>query len=232
MRHPEPSRLIKLLTRLRDSRLLWDLMGSIYNRHIYDAITELYDHIASLPEMRGQTRMLDVGAGRGYLSVLLAFRNPDAQVTGIDYSHRQVRDAENYRVQGKILNCSFLQANAMALPFADETFNAAASVGSIKHWPDGLRGLAEIRRVLKPGGHLLVSETDQEASDDALRRFINRFRIWYIPDRLLYWGLRQVIFGQSYSEAALARSVAEAGFRDIECRRVPACPYVIVKARK
>jgi len=232
MTTPEPSRLIKLLTRLRDSRPLWDMMGSIYNRRIYGAISELYNHITRQLKMPGPVRLLDVGSGRGYLSLLLASKNPESHITGIDYSTGQVREAESYRVQRKILNCSFKQGNAMALQFADETFDAAVSVGSIKHWPDARRGLTEIRRVLKSGGCLMISETDQGASDAAIRHFIRRFQVWFIPDPILFWGLRHIIFGQSYSETTLAAAVLEAGFRDIECQRVAACPYVIVKARK
>jgi len=108
----------------------------------------------------------------------------------------------------------------------------AVSVGSIKHWPDPDRGLREIYRVLKPKGCLVISETDREASDEDLREFIKRFRILCIPDFLLFWGLRHVVFGQSFSEADLADAVIRAGFRDVERRRTAGCPYVTVKARK
>lgn len=232
MKTPQPSWTIQLLTRLRDSRLVWDLMGSIYNQRIYDAVTELYDHIAREFSLTGPAHILDAGAGRGYISLLLAAKNPRAMITGIDYSPMQVREAEKHRKIKKIANCSFSQGNVMDIRFQDNLFDAAVSIGSIKHWPDALRGLKEIHRVLKPGGSLMVSETDQEASDDAIRQFIGRFKIWFIPDWLLFWGLRHVIFGQSYSETALAAAVRSAGFRDVECQRVPTCPYVIVKARK
>lgn len=232
MKTPQPSWLIKLLILIRDSRLLWDVMGSIYNQGIYDAIAELYDHIARELATPGHACMLDAGSGRGYISLLLASKNPELQMTGIDYSLMQIREAEKFRRQRKIANCSFQQGNVMDIRFSDETFDAAVSIGSIKHWPDALRGLKEIHRVLKPGGCLMISETDQGASDDAVRQFIRRFKIWFIPDGLLFWGLRHVIFGQSFSETTLAAAVCKAGFRDVECQRVPTCPYVIVKARK
>ncbi len=88
------------------------------------------------------------------------------------------------------------------------------------------------RRVLKPGGCLVISETDQEASDDAVRQFIRRFKVWFIPGGLLFWGLRNVVYGQSFSETTLADAVRDAGFHHIECQRIPACPYIIVKAQK
>ena len=77
MKNPPHAPLIKILTRVRNSRLVWDVMGSIYNRGIYEAIAELYDHIARELETPGQALILDVGAGRGYMSLLLASNHPD-----------------------------------------------------------------------------------------------------------------------------------------------------------
>jgi ubiquinone/menaquinone biosynthesis C-methylase UbiE len=228
----QPSWRVRLSTHVRDWRLTWDVMGLVYNRRIYSAIVELYDHITRDLEVKGDARILDAGSGRGYISLMLAEKNPQAMVTGIDYSPMQVRDAEKNRQERKIANCSFRRGNVMKIDFPDDLFDAAVSVGSIKHWPDDLRGLQEIYRVLKPGSVLMISETDQEASDDALWQFVRRFGIWFIPDRLLFWGLRHVVFGQSYSEETLAAAILTAGFREIECQRVPTCPYIIVKARK
>jgi len=232
MKAQSPSLMIRLLTSIRDLRLVWDIMGSMYNRHIYQVISELYDHVAREITAKGNMQIIDVGAGRGYMSITLASKNPEAHIVGIDYAPGQVREAERYRALRNIPNCSFMEGNALAIPFNDETFDAAVSIGSIKHWPDAHQGLAEIHRVLKTGGTLLISETDQEASDDAIRAFVRRFHIRFIPDRLLFWGLRNVIFGQSYSQVTLSEHIVAAGFQDIECQRVSTCPYVIVKARK
>jgi len=228
----QPSWIIKLFTYIRDSRLVWDVMGSIYNRRIYNAIVELYAHITQELQIQGNARILDAGSGRGYISFMLAVKHPRAMITGIDYSFMQVREAEKHRQKMKIVNCSFSRINVMNIRFQDDLFDAAVSIGSIKHWPDARQGLREIHRVLKPGGQLIISETDQGASDDALRQFLSRFKIWFIPDRFLFWGLRHIVFGQSYSEITLAAAIREAGFRQVECQRVATCPYVIVKTRK
>ena len=227
-----PSLWIRLLTRARDSRQVWDIMGSLYNRGINGILTPLNHVIAGELKISGRALFLDVGAGRGYLTALLAVQNPCAQVIGVDYSRRQVREAEKYRREKGTDNCSFEQGNAMDMKFPSGIFDAAVSVGSIKHWPDAHRGLMEIHRVLKPGSCLIVAETDREATDDALTDFVKRFRLRFVPDRFHFWGLRQVVFGQSFSEKELADAVAAVGFRDAECLRVPTCPYVIVKARK
>ncbi len=223
---------VRLLTRLRDMRIVWDVMGSLYNQRIYAVISDLYEYIAENLTTRETQHILEVGAGRGYVSVLLGSRNPQSRITGIDYSPMQVIKAEKYRRQKKMSNCSFQQNNAMSLPFNDSSFDTVVSVGSIKHWPDAYRGLQEIHRVLKPGGCLMISETDRGASDEDLRSFVQRFPIPLVPEWLNFWGLRNVIFGQSFTEEQLSQIVRQAGFTNIECRRVAACPYVIVKAWK
>jgi len=232
MNNRQPSLMIKLLKSIRDSRLLWDVMGSTYNERIHAAIIELYDHIVQDPDLAGQQCVLDAGTGRGYVSLMLAARNPQATITGIDFSLMQVRAAEKLRIEKNINNCSFQQGNVMDIRFPDAAFDAAISVGSIKHWPDGLHGLKEIYRVLKPGGRIIISETDQDASDKAIREFIRRFQVWFIPNRLLFFGLRRVIFGQSYTQETLAANLGKAGFCHIECQRIPTCPYVLIKAQK
>jgi ubiquinone/menaquinone biosynthesis C-methylase UbiE len=224
--------LIKLLKYFRDARFIWDIFGSVYNRRIYGAIAELYDHIAEEMETTSPARILDIGSGRGYISLLLAARNPQATIQGIDYSPMQVRAAEALRKQRKIDNCRFSRGDAMRIMFHDEAFDAVVSVGSIKHWPEGLRGLREMYRVLKPGGWVILSETDQEATDEILWRFVNRFSIWFIWDALLFWGLRHVVFGQSYTQQGLESLAHAAGFRNMIGQRVPMCPYTIVKGQK
>lgn len=229
---PGPSLWIRLLTRLRDSRRVWNIMGFLYNRGINDILTPLTHFIAGEIKTSGRAFIVDIGAGGGHLSLAVAVKNPEAHVIGIDYSINQVREAKRYCAQRKVVNCSFTRGDAMDIPFQNENFDAAVSVGSIKHWPDARRGLLEIHRVLKPGGCLMVAETDREATDDALTDFVKRFRLRFVPDRLHFWGLRHVIFGQSFSKEELAGEVTAAGFRDVQCLRVPTCPYVIVKARK
>jgi ubiquinone/menaquinone biosynthesis C-methylase UbiE len=224
--------LISSLIRLRDSRLLWDAMGAIYNQRIYKAISELYDEVVRQMPLDEGDSLLDVGTGRGYIAMQLAAKNPGARITGIDYSSRQIREAQKLQKQKKVLNCAFTLGNVMNIRFPEEVFDAAVSIGSIKHWPDAVRGLAEIRRVLKPGALLIVSETDQGASEAEIRRFMNRFKVWFVPDHLLFWGLRNVIFGQSFTQVSLTDAVKTAGFRRMEGLRVSEVPYVTVRAVK
>ncbi len=224
--------LTAILTRARDSRLVWDLFGPIYNRNIQAALRGLYEHVAERMHLGPFECGLDVGTGPGHVALSAAQRYPSSIVVGVDFSPLQVRRAERIRRREKVENCRFLKADAMRLPFAPESFDAVASVGSIKHWPDARRGLREIFRVLRPGKRAIVAETDREAGREDVKNFVARFSIWYIPGPLLEWGTRRIVFGQSYSEKQIAAFMEEAGFAAVRAERLTGCPYVIVQAVK
>ena len=224
--------LENLLIKARDARWVWDLFGPIYNRQISNALSELYEHIARSTEMDGASQILDVGAGPGYAPLLLAARRPTASLLGLDYSATQVRAAERLRKQRGIHNCRFEQGNAMHLSFANNRFDAVMTIGSIKHWPDPRQGIAEIHRVLAPGRWAVISETDRDAAEENLRRFTERFTAWFLWDPLLYWGLRHIVFGRSFSEQEIVSLARSAGFREVLTERLGSCPYVIVRAQK
>jgi hypothetical protein len=61
---------------------------------------------------------------------------------------------------------------------------------------------------------------------------MQRFTAWFFWDPVLYWGLRHIIFGQSYSQQEIISFAQTAGFREIRAEKLDTCPYVIVKAQK
>jgi arsenite methyltransferase len=110
-------------------------------------------------------RLLDVASGAG-TSALLAARERGCEVIGVEYGQSAV-DAANAaaraaRVDGSV---SFRRGDAEALPFADGGFDAVLCECSLCTFPDKRLAMAEIRRVLKPGGRLalcdVVVERDQ-----------------------------------------------------------------------
>ncbi|HEY3230135.1 MAG TPA: class I SAM-dependent methyltransferase [Roseiflexaceae bacterium] len=62
--------------------------------------------------------------------------------------------------------------SAAALPYRDNTFDKAFAVNSMHHWPDTTAGLSELRRVLKPGGLVAITEQPRGAVDEAAVREI------------------------------------------------------------
>jgi SAM-dependent methyltransferase len=98
---------------------------------------------------------VEVGCGQGTLVNHLAPKG--ALVTGIDMSLGSIaRAMAGARELGHADRVRLLRADAERLPFADASFDAALSGGVLHHTPDIRAGIAEIHRVLRPGGRLVV----------------------------------------------------------------------------
>jgi ubiquinone/menaquinone biosynthesis C-methylase UbiE len=104
-------------------------------------------------EYVGGKTVLDCGAGEGYGPALLAKRA--ASVIGLDYSAEAVIYANGK--YGDAPNLRFLQGDASQLPFEDDSFDVLCCFQVLEHLDDGPGFLFEARRVLKPGGKLILT---------------------------------------------------------------------------
>lgn len=103
-------------------------------------------------------RVFEVGFGNGKVVSRLAGLAPGVIYTGIDYSEAMVSEAKVFnRNLIEAGNAEFRHASVEAIPFADGAFDHALTVNTIYFWPDPVRALAEIRRVLRTGGNLLLA---------------------------------------------------------------------------
>ena len=102
-------------------------------------------------------KVLEVGSGPGRLAVKLAEREPDMRITGLDIAPEMVERADALAARlGVADRARFVVGDVASLPFADASFDALVSTFSLHHWPDPFRGLAEIHRVMRPGGVALI----------------------------------------------------------------------------
>lgn len=117
-------------------------------------------------------RVLDVACGEGYGSALLA--QTALSVHGVDISADAVAHARTE--YGHLGNAAFEQASATELPFPDAHFDAVISFETLEHLHEQEQMLAQIRRVLKPGGFFIVSSPNKEVYSDR-RNFVNEFHV-------------------------------------------------------
>lgn len=208
-----------LLKRFSDSRFAWSyFLGPVYNRTIMKAEGGFYCELVELIDPPDDVRILDVGCGPGYLTLMLAGANPAAHVTGVDFAPRQVAFANRRLRQSGVANCQFVLADAMDLPFADGSFDIVTCMFSIKYWPDPPRGLREIRRVLDPGGALYMVELNRDFTDDeydSMMALVRRNLSWYYSYHLAHLFARKAILSQSLAMDEVAAMAAGAGFSDV-----------------
>jgi SAM-dependent methyltransferase len=102
----------------------------------------------------GVRSLLEIGAGEGYGAAL--FATVAEQVVAIDYDAAAVRHAAR-----RYIGPTFVQANVAAMPIGDGTCDVVAALQVIEHLWDQPQFLAQCRRVLRPGGTLLVTTPNQ-----------------------------------------------------------------------
>ncbi len=109
-------------------------------------------------DLTGCKSILDVGSGAGQIAKhLLKFAEPDAAITCFDLSPEMMHRA---RQRMKSTRPTYLAADLTHLPFADETFDCVTCGYVLEHLPDPRTGLAELSRVMKPGGRMLLLTTE------------------------------------------------------------------------
>jgi SAM-dependent methyltransferase len=104
-------------------------------------------------------RWIDVGCGNGAFTELLAERCAPAEIAGVDPSEAQLAFARARHSAGI---AQFRQGDAMALPFADDSFDAAAMALVIFFVPKPRTAVAELARVVRPGGPVVSYAWDME----------------------------------------------------------------------
>jgi demethylmenaquinone methyltransferase/2-methoxy-6-polyprenyl-1,4-benzoquinol methylase len=127
---------------------IYDVMNSVMTAGLHHRWRE---RATDLARVGPGTRALDVATGTGDLAIALARRGGD--VVGSDFSEGML---ERARAKSPVVRWE--QANALALPYPDDAFDAATVGFGARNFSDLDRGLREMVRVVRPGGRVVVLE--------------------------------------------------------------------------
>lgn len=135
--------------------------------------------------IRSGMRVLDLGCGPGSITLDLAARvGPTGGAVGVDVEPGQVETARRAADARGLSQARFEVASAYALPFDDASFDAVTAHTVLQHLRDPADALAEVRRVLRPGGVLAAAEEDWGGillwpAEAILERSLRRFEaVW------------------------------------------------------
>jgi demethylmenaquinone methyltransferase/2-methoxy-6-polyprenyl-1,4-benzoquinol methylase len=199
-------------------RSMFDRIAPVYdvmNRVMTAGLDRSWRRLAAQAVVRPGDRVLDACCGTGDLA--LAAEREGGIVTGLDFSARMLD-----RARLKSATVEWVQGDMLELPFADGSFDAATVGFGVRNVDDLAAGLAELRRVLRPGGRLAILEITQPRGP--LRPFFN---LWF--DRVVPLLGRILPGGRAYTYLpasvrrfpdtdGLAALLVEAGFGDVRVR--------------
>lgn len=132
--------------------------------------------------------VLDVGCAAGHTA--FAFAPHVRAVVGVDLSRDMLGEAARQAAARGIENVRWEEASAAALPYADATFDIVACRMVVHHFPVLVPSLAEMARVLKPGGQMIVVDTISP-EDEALADFINQIEVLRDPSHSRNWTITE-----------------------------------------
>jgi len=192
--------------RERASRRLFDRWARSYDR---GRITGWFQYTQQLAidnlALEPDSRVLDVGCGTGHAALTLAPLLPDGLACGMDISSAMVAAGRGKAPREIRDRVGFVQASSAALPYGDGTFDHVMCTNSFHHYHDPLHALAEMKRVLRPGGQLIIFEN---APDLSLYT-----KLW---DRVLH--LIEQGHVRYYASRELGEMITRSGFEEVELR--------------
>jgi ubiquinone/menaquinone biosynthesis C-methylase UbiE len=146
------------------ARQEFDSWANSYDRSLLNRFLFKPSYLAFLEELyawRGTSdepiTLLDVGCGTGTLEAMLAKTQLPVRAVGLDYAEPMCRVArEKTHEEGVSSRVSFVNGDSEHLPFDDGSFDAVTCANSFHHYPHQQVVVQEMKRILRPGGRLLL----------------------------------------------------------------------------
>jgi ubiquinone/menaquinone biosynthesis C-methylase UbiE len=172
-------------------------------------IQQLAARIAAL--VPGAGSVLEVAPGPGFLSIELAKRG--LQVRAVDISKSFVEIARhNAAAEG--VKARFQLGNAAVLPVDDASVDFVVCRAAFKNFSEPVKALAEMRRVLKPGGTALLIDMRRDVSVAAIRRYVDGLGVSRLNRWFMMLSFRGMLIKRAYPIEEFRRMAVAAGWTD------------------
>jgi len=155
------------------------------------------------------SRVLEIAPGPGYLSIELAKRG-HYDITGLDISETFVKIACEKAVKVDV-RVDFRQGDAAYLPFPDAVFDFVICTSAFKNFPEPVKVLDEIFRVVKSGGKALIIDMHREVSGREINEYVKRMRL-NVVDSFMTKISFQMLVKSSYSKNQINEFVTKSKF--------------------
>jgi ubiquinone/menaquinone biosynthesis C-methylase UbiE len=155
--------------------------------------------------------VLEVAPGPGFLSIELAKRG--LQVRAVDISKTFIEIArKNAAAEG--VTARFQLGNAAALPVDEASVDFVVCRAAFKNFTEPVKALAEMRRVLRPGGHAMLIDMRRDVSLPELRGYVNGLDVSRINRWFIMLSFRGMLIKRAYPIEEIRRMAIAAGWAD------------------
>lgn len=191
----------------------------------YDFITRLLSYgmdsgwkrqLIEMLHLKGDEKVLDLACGTGDITFALGENLPAGEAVGLDITTGMIEIANRKRREKNVHNVSFQLGDIMSMPFADASFDYVTCGYALRNVPDVELALAEIRRVLKPGGRLLSLDFAHPNNRIYRRLYINYLIVVGSTVGILLHGDADVY---RYIPESLKRYPGQHGVRELMTRQ-------------
>jgi ubiquinone/menaquinone biosynthesis C-methylase UbiE len=155
--------------------------------------------------------VLEVAPGPGFLSIELAKRG--LQVRGIDISKTFVQIAQNNAAADGV-QAQFELGNAAALPVEDGSVDFVVCRAAFKNFSEPVKALAEMRRVLRPGGTALLIDMRRDVKVEELKRYVDGLGVNLLNRWFMMAAFRGMLIKRAYRLEEIRRMAIEAGWAE------------------
>ena len=155
-------------------------------------------------------KVLEIAPGPGYFCIELA-KLGSYQITGLDISKSFVEIARRNAAEAG-LKIDFRQGNASNMPFKDNTFDFTFCQAAFKNFSEPVKAIAEMYRVLRPGGLSVIADLRRDASAEEIEREVKGMGLSRINEILVRWTFDQMLLKSAYSVDEMKAMIAQTQF--------------------
>ncbi|HVB86685.1 MAG TPA: class I SAM-dependent methyltransferase [Candidatus Dormibacteraeota bacterium] len=164
-------------------------------------------------------RVLEVAPGPGYFAIELA-KLGKFEITGLDISNTFVEIARR-NAQQQHVTVDFQQGNASQMPFADASFDLIVCRAAFKNFSEPVRALAEMRRVLRPGGKALIIDLRRDTPQREIDNYIDAMDTGSLNTIFMKWTFRFMLLKRAYTREEFEKMIAESGWQKYNIGEAP-----------
>jgi len=156
-------------------------------------------------------RVLEIAPGPGYFCIELA-KLGKYQITGLDISKSFVEIAQKNAAAAGI-KAEFQQGDAANMPFEPETFDFSFCQAAFKNFSQPVKAIAEMYRVLRPGGTGVIVDLRRDASRADIDHAVRDMGLGRVDEIFTRWTFRAMLLKSAYSVDEMKSMVAQTPFR-------------------